>query len=202
MPLILPATFREHYPALVGTASDTLVASMISRAEGLVALYCHYPLKADGTRTLEESDYVLYPRPRGKGDPRTLCLCVRPITAVTAVFVDADRAYGASTEIVEGVDFDVDTLAGAISLLPGGSLAYWSSDIRANRVEVTAGYATCPPELEVILAQATRHLWDLRANSRDTTDTFDKFSAERRDLDALLPEAVRAALDLGFVVRC
>lgn len=202
MALITPAQFREHYPRLEGTGSDATLASFIARADGLMAQYCGYPQLDDGNYTLEDASYTLYPHgPRRGGNPATLCMCVRPIVSITSVHADATRAYGASTELVEGVDFDVHSIAGSIDLLPGGALDVWPVGRRAVKVVLVAGYATTPEALVAITAQAVRHLWDLRSSSRETSVTYADGGADLSGADWLLPEAVQRALT-GYRVGC
>lgn len=195
MALITAAQFREHYPKLEGTGQDALLATLITRADALMAAFCGYPQLDDGSFTLEDTTYTVYPHgPRRGGDPATVCLCIRPIVSITSVHVDTTRVYGAGSLLAEGTDYDVHNIAGSLDLLPGGSLEVWPVTRRAIKVVAVAGYTTTPPGLVAIAAQAVRHLWDLRAQSRETSVNFREGGADYSGADWLLPEAVQRAL--------
>ena len=202
MALITPAQFREHYPKLEGIAQDARIATLVSRADSLMAAFCGYPQLDDGSYTLEDTTYTVYPHgPRRGGDPATVCLCVRPVVSVTSVHADATRAYGAGSLLVEGTDFDVHDIAGSVDLLPGGALEVWPVARRAIKVVLVAGYATTPPGLVVIAAQAVRHLWDLGVASRESQASFRDGASDLTGWDWLLPEAVQRAL-AAYRVGC
>jgi hypothetical protein len=195
MALITPAQFKEHHPGLVGTSEDTKLESYISRVDGLMASYLRFPPydAASGARSLEDRTYTLHldgPTPLQRD---ALCLCVHPIVSVTTVHVDRTRVYGASSLLVEGTDFSVDTDEGLLIRAYGST---WPVAWRGIRVVCVAGFATTPPELVALTVAAVRHLWDLQGVAGKSSYTVLGDSTERTDLDSLLPEAVRSGLDL------
>lgn len=195
MALITAAIFRQHYPMLVGTGEDALLDLYIARADALMALYCHYPMP-DGIagRTMGVAQYTLYPWPM-LGMANALCLDIRPIVSVVSAHADATWAYGPASEVI-AADYVVDS--DGVLWLPPGSAQAWGIGPRANRVIVTAGYATAPPDLVAICATVVRHLWDLsRVQGQQSHSTFGD-TTTRVDMDTLIPEGARALLDAGY----
>lgn len=191
--LITFAQFKEHVPQLQGGTDQTLVETLISRADALMAAFCEFPVYDGGIApTLEAQDYTLYVEPRAD-DARALDLRLRPIIDVTSVHVSEDWSFGSTDEVDSG-DYIRDDQRGVLWLKPTAS-ASWSSDARANKVVVTAGFETTPPNLVAITAFAARHLYMPMRHSPEFTNVAGKgFSATKRDAEELLPAAVREAL--------
>lgn len=201
MALITAAQFREHYPQLTGTAEDATLDKFIARADALMATWCGFPANDAGGTTLASATYTQYYDGPTRRDAKVLCLCVSPLVSVTSVHVDADRAYGASTLLTEGTDFDTDLPRGALALLPDSTTTRWPVAWRATKVVFVGGYATTPDDLIAITAAEVRHLWDLRrTQGQDAVVDFGQ-STTLRDLDALIPAAVRSALETYKVCR-
>jgi hypothetical protein len=197
--LITAAQYREFYPQITGTAEDTLFGSFIDRADALMAVYCGYRRNAAGVMTMASSSYALkYNGPSTQ--PTVLPLGAAPLVSVSHLYVDTDRAFGASTELVQGTDFDLDLPGGRIGLLPGGSLTRFPVATQAILVDFVAGFASTPPDLVAACATVVRHLWDRRATEGTPSLTVFGDSATKSDLDALIPAAVRAHLDAGYLV--
>lgn len=194
MALITAAQFREHTPQLTGTAEDTLLDTLIARADALMAAYCRWPRTTQAAYTLQSATYTMYPRPL-QGEPRALNLDFRwvsPSPAPTA-YIDPLWAYGASTEVDEA-DLLIDDENGLLWLLPtAGSFVVWSTGLRDNKVSFVGGFATTPPELVAIAAYAVRHLLGRnRTGGNVATRAGETFTPA--DADALLPKAVKEAL--------
>lgn len=191
MALISASQFKEHFPQLTGAAADSVLDTVIARADALLALYCGYPVPDAGSRTLEDATYTLYPRvsPRHAA---ALELGLRPIVSVTSVHVDEDWAYGSDTAVDAG-DRVLDTQGGRIWLKPTATTA-WSRSPRANKVVAVAGYATTPPDLVMIAVATVRHLWDLRNSQGRQQRSTQGHSETYVDATELLPASVRQAL--------
>lgn len=193
MALITAAQFREHYPRLTGTGEDVVLASLIARADDLMAAYCGFPEYdgGGGAHSLEEQTYTLYLDAPSSREPRALCLCVHPLTTVTSVDLDSTGAYlGDETTLTEDVDFAVNERDGILIRI--GST--WPVAFQGTRVVVEAGYASTPPGLVAIAVAAVRHLWDLRNVQGMEVATFGGQSATFADALTLLPQAVQDAL--------
>ena len=192
--IISAVQFRDHHPQLQGFSQDPLVESYIDEADGLLAGELGYPEPDTGARTLTSATYTLYYSAPSRL-AGVLCLCVSPLVSVTSVRVDAVRAYGASTLLTEGVDFDVDLVNGRLALLPGSATTRWPTAYRAIKVVAVAGYATTPSALVPIVAAQVRHLW-LRRRVGDQDAALDLGpSVTLQDLEQLIPQAVLQVLD-------
>lgn len=198
--LITADQFRDIYGKIAGGLEDDALEAMIASADGLMAGYCGYPENDDGIRTLVSSTYTLYVSAPSR-IPGVLCLCVAPIVSVTSVHVDEARAYGPSTALVEGTDFDVDLVLGRLAILPS-SAAEWPSAYRATRVVLEAGYATTPPALLPVVESVVQALLDRPNLQQQASASIGGASISPTDLDNFLPAAVRAALDAGFKLGC
>jgi hypothetical protein len=194
MALITAAQFREHYPQLAGTAEDTLLGSFIDRADALMAKYCGYRRNTSGLMSMASSTYALkYDGPSSQGT--VLPLGAAPIISVQHAYIDTLRVFGATTELVQGTDFDLDIPGGRLSLLPGSAYTRWPVAWQAIYVQFTAGFSPTPGDLVVACAATARHLWDLRNVQGQAGLTVFADSTTRTDLDTLIPAAVRTVLD-------
>lgn len=201
MALITAAQFKEHYPQMAGTASDTRIDTIIARADALMAAYCGYPPYSGGggARSMTSQSYVTYHDGPSATEPDVLCLCVRPVTAIGSIYVDTTRVYGASSAFVSGVDFERDDLLGILVLLPAAART-WSAGFRSIKASFTGGFVTTPPDLVALAAMTTRHLWDLREVQGETAYGIGGDTATRTDFDAAIPASVRAMLDKAYLV--
>lgn len=200
MALITPGQVREHYPALQGTAEDVRLATLIERADELMAAYCGFPRPAGaGTRrTLEDASYVSYVDGPRADVPRLLDLPVYPVVSVESVHVDELWAYDAAT-LVDPAQYTLVPETGELYLTATATVA-WVSAPRAQRVAYTAGFAATPPGLVAIAAAAVRHLLDSGHGAGLTSLSAGGTSTTRpEDLHAL-PPTVRAALDAGYTL--
>jgi hypothetical protein len=194
MALITAAQFREHFPALTGTAEDTLLDTLIGRADDLMAAWCGYPPydSGGGLHSLEDQTYTFYPSGPAWDEPRKMILPIKPIQSITSAYVDENEDYGSSTQVASG-DMVLDGFRGEIWLTPDASSS-WATGGRANKITVVAGFASIPAGLVAIAAAEVRHLLDLRRVQGQGQVTQGGQSTTRNDLDALVPQLVRDGL--------
>lgn len=190
--LITPAQFRTRFPQLSGTGEDTPLTEICADADALMAAWCGFRPYNGTARSMASQSYSLkYSRPAAF-DPRALCLCTHPVTAVSSVTVDTTGAFaGDETTLVEDTDFVLDEEEGILLRIDGD---VWPVAIKGILVEFTAGYATTPAGLLAIAAAEVRHLWNLRNTQGETAYTMGPDSATLADFDALIPAAVQQAL--------
>lgn len=199
MALITAAQVREHYPALQGTGEDARLATMIARANELMAAYCGFPRPAGGgSRTLEAAEYVSYLDSPRLDDERILDLPVYPVISVESVHVDAAWDYDSST-LVDSAEYELVAETGEL-YLRGSSTIAWVTSSRAQRVAYTAGFATTPPALVALAATAVRALLDGGHAPGITSLSVAGQSSTREPVSSLLPPAVRAGLDAGYTL--
>lgn len=193
MALITAAQVREHYPAIVGTGEDTLLDTLISRADALLAGYCGFPAYDGGNvKTLEDQTYTLYIDAPRFDDPRCLDLRIRPVVSVTSACVDSSWDYASSDDVVAG-DMVLDSRRGTLWLRSDASSS-WADAPRANKIVVVAGFPTTPPDIVAAAAMLVRHLLDLRGTAGRTSITAQGSSQTRIDANDLIPASVQAAM--------
>lgn len=190
--LITAAQFKEHYPLLTGSGENAVIETLIGRADGLLALFCGFPVADDGTRSLTSKTYTRYPKGPRTDAVRALELGIRPVISITSAHVDPDWDYDTDTEVAAG-DMVVDGAQGTL-LLKRSASAAWSTELRANKVVLVAGFAAAPDELVALAAAQVRHLWDLRRTQGQVSAQFGGDQVTYSDAVALIPESVRALL--------
>lgn len=195
MPIgVTVAQVKEHWPQLTGNLEDSIITTMIGRADALMALHCNFP-RPDGAvaHTLGQATYTLYPDPPTDEEPRRLRTGIRPIISVTSVHSDPLWAYGADTEIPSG-DRVTDLETGDIWLKPNASTSFHRGVVRDIKVVLSAGFATAPDELVALVAMTVRHLLDLRHGPTVQSITAGGQSVTREAALEVLPRTVQAAL--------
>lgn len=198
MAIITPAQVREHFPSLVGTGEDTLLTTLIGRANALMAAYCSFPFPDAGGRTLEAATYTCY-LGRPALDPRVLDLPIAPVISVTSVHIDAGLDFDADS-LIDAADYVLVGPVGQI-YLPAASSSAWSVEPRANKVVVSAGWATAPADLVALAATAVRHLIDgAHVGAEVLSVSAGGQSQTRQAAASLLPPVVRAGLDAGYTL--
>lgn len=196
MALITAAQVREHYPTLTGTGEDSLLATLIERADALMAAYCGYPLPDSGGHTLEDTTYTV--RASVGIDRRVAWLPVRPVVSITSIYDDPAWSWGSDT-LVPSTDYTLDGRTGEV-WIHGEAVAWsqWSEARGAVKVVCVAGYATTPPGLVALAAYAVRAMLD-RGHAGDVLSAAGGRSSYSQEASAhLLPRAVRAGLDAGY----
>lgn len=196
MALITASQFREHYPYLESSGQDTLLDTFIARANGLMALFCGWPMTDQANFTLEQATYTLYPE-RHYRETRALAVGLSWVGQITSLHIDPTWAYGSDTE-VDAADYLYDNRRGLLWLRPSSSRAFLSDEApgaaRAHQVVLQAGFATAPPELVAIAAAATRHLLDNRTSQGVQDQTYAGQSLTRAEAGELLPKSVKELL--------
>jgi len=170
MPAVTAAQVRAVIRGPV-SADDTLIDTLVGRVDSALAAYMNFPVPDSGTRTLGAATYTLYPGPRAidRDQPAILALAVSPVISVTSVHIDPDRVYGSADEVTSGYR-DLDAAAGLIILRDDSPLA-WARSLRANRVIVSAGWATLPGELaHAVILQVAHLMAHSTAAGRTSTD--------------------------------
>ena len=191
--LITVAQFKEHFPQYKGTAEDALITTLIGRADALIAGVCGFPRpSAGGSRSLTQQTYVVYPDAPSPRDTRKLNLRIRPVISITSVYVDPLEQYGADT-LVSSSDYVLDGTRGELWATPTGA-AWWACGGRANKVTLSAGYATTPDDLVAIAAAQVHHLLDLRRVQGKTQTTVANEYTARPDAASMVPPVVTDAL--------
>jgi len=189
MPVMSAATVRAQLTGAV-SGDDALIGTLIDRTDAALAEWLRFPVPDSGTRTLGAATYTAYPGALSidPADSLVLMVPVRPVISVTSVHIDPTRSYGAATA-VDAADRDLDGDAGLIILRESAGTG-WSTALRANKVVVSAGWATLPgPLAQALVVQVGHWLAHTRSAGRLTLDD----GQSRVDLTALdlLPE-VRA----------
>ena len=144
MALVSASNVRDYLPELSSTGADSVIVSIISRVEGAISRLLGFPNTDAGTQTLDLSTYTIYVDRPMISDQLILQLPIKPIGAITSVHSDVNRVYGSDTTIASG-DYVVDTQLGRIILKPDSYSRAFENGYRANKVVLTAGYATGSP---------------------------------------------------------
>jgi hypothetical protein len=133
-------------PALTGTTEDTLLGTLIDRADVAIARHLRWPTPASGTPTLEAASYVLLPERVDYLDPTLLSAGMRPIISITSIAVDdGTGAYGTT---LAASAYALRTSAGRIKRIDGDP---WIVDYLAAgwyKVTVSAGFSTIPADIK------------------------------------------------------
>jgi hypothetical protein len=160
MAIVTAAQVRLHLPGITGTAEDTSLDTVISRADALMAAWIGLPRNDAGAYTLEDSTYTVYVDRPDPWDVSVLTLPVRPVVSVTSAYSDPTRVFG-SAALLAGTEYDLDKTGGRLLLTSTASHA-WSTGTRANKITVVAGLTAATLDLEQIVIAEVKHLWDLR----------------------------------------
>ena len=196
MALITAAQVREHVPQISGSADDTTLNTMVTRADALLAVFCGWPRTSTGIHTLEVATYVLYPFPESDR-PRALSHGLRWVGSITSAYVDENEEYGASTAVASG-DMRIDNDEGVVWLKTTASSA-WSSNKtgQPNKLTIvngigTGGLVTTAPEwLVALVAHEVRHLLMKRRLGEVRDQSSGSGNVTPQDVDALIPKAVQ-----------
>jgi len=147
MALVSASTLKEYLPEISGTALDSDLDSLIARIETAIARFIGFPVPDSGqSPTLDSVAYTFFLDGPSSWSNRVLQLPIFPVSAVTNVYVDSLRVYGAGT-IVASSEYDLDIQPG-ILILKETSSATWDKGYRYIKAQVTAGWSTAPRDLE------------------------------------------------------
>lgn len=190
MALITATEAKTFIPTLSGTTQDTLLDTLIARADAVMATYCGIPVAGSASvPTFEDTTYTEYP-PAPRENPRAISVQGWPIVSITSAHVDADWSYGSST-LVPSADLVLDSPTGTIWLAPSSSWA-WGRGDRVNRIVYVGGYATAPEDLKQACGLLVAHWFRLR-NSQGRQNASGQ-SGNVTNKDETIPTSVRQIL--------
>lgn len=138
---VITSTMVKTYLKIAATVTndDALLADIINKVEQM--------FKIATQLDLEQAAYTEY----YNGDGTDMLLLRHyPVSAITALYDDTDRVYGADTEI-SSEDFVLDENAGIIRL-DGLTFAQGLKNIK---VVYTAGHSPVPEDIQLALIQLT-----------------------------------------------
>ena len=186
MALITASEARGYIRTLTSTAEDTIIDTIIGRADGLMAAYCGFPAES-GAPTLESATYTHYLD--GPAHPREVRLPVWPVTSVTSIYDDPLLDYGATTLVSSG-DY---TLYGDEGLVVLNNTASWSWNTARRAIKATyvAGWSTAPNAIKHACALQSAHIFKHRDAIGSTSLSKAGGSATLSAL-GLLPEVKEA----------
>lgn len=161
MAVITQAEARLALPGL--SADDSNVATLISRADAILAAWCGFPTPTEATRpTFDTTSYTRYlPGPGG----RELHLPVWPIVSITSIEDDTTEAFDGSTYLVSSNDYSARR-GGVVLLKPTATHGAWSlSDEPVIKAVWTAGWtaASAPEPVKQAMVEYVGLLWATRA---------------------------------------
>lgn len=195
MALTTAAEARALLPSLTGTGEDTLLDTLIARVGAAFARRCGFPpVSAGASPTMESASYTL--EHDGCGG-RDLALRVHPATAITAVYDDPTRDFAEDTYLVSADDYAIVHQGRTLRLKSTATHGAWGRGEGRIRVAFTAGYATAPQDLKMLVAQAVHHWFDQRKTQGKTNVSQDGQSVTYDD-SAFLPEWIATPLVAGF----
>ena len=163
MALCTASEVRAIMPQLTGTSQDSILDTMITRADTQMARWCLFPAATPGgVPTMEDTTYTRYFDGNGEGGV-TLRLGIPPLVSVTTIHDDPDtRTYGAAS-LVAASDYDLDLELGQAILTSTSTHGAWSSrSYRSIKAVYVAGWVTVPEELKGLCAELVAHWWRLR----------------------------------------
>jgi len=146
MALPTAAVVRANGIPQLGTSTteDVNIATMITRADAVLAAWCGFPKVDQATDpTLEAATYTHYLNGPDQREARQLTLPVRPVVSITSIHDDTDRdwSYGAADLVASG-DYTLDEVEGRVYLHSDSAHGYWRAGLRQIKVIYSAGYAT------------------------------------------------------------
>ena len=145
MAVISAPEARLYLRQISGTAEDTNISSLVTRADAVIASYLGFPAPtAGGSPTIEDTTYVLYMDGPGGQELRVPYL---PIQSVTSLYDSADRDYP-SSDLIAASDYELFGVEGLIRLTDTSSAGYFSTARRAIKLTAVIGWATIPEAIK------------------------------------------------------
>jgi hypothetical protein len=167
MAVITQAEARVYLPGL--SADDSTVATLITRADAILAGWCGYPPASEGgLPTFEDVTYTHY-LPAAGG--LSLYLPVWPVVSVTTIEDDPNEVFDGSSYLVASGDYNIRP-RGEIRLDVSSTHGAWSdlgADPRPIKAVYVAGFATPPEDLKGLVAEYVAVLWAMRMGSGKAT---------------------------------
>ena len=167
MALLTATEAKAIKPDLSGSSQDTLLATLIVRADEVLAAWCGYPPNSDGGNPgFEAAVYTIYMDGPDTDNAQILRLPVSPINSITSVADDVDRVYGTA---VDSDDYELDKNRGLVILKNTSTQGFWTSAWRSQKVVGSLGWATVPEGLKHAAAELVWHWYRLmRERGRET----------------------------------
>lgn len=167
MAILTPAELRDWIPGLSGTGQDTLLATLIARADALLAGWLGYPPVSAGTApTIEDATYTLFlPGPGG----RRLILPVAPALSITSIEDDTQEEFDGVSELVASTDYVLrdetgNGNAGVVLLTVDSVHGAWSATAaRVIKVVGIFGFTAIPEPLKHAAILIAAHTYQQRA---------------------------------------
>ena len=194
MAIVDASTARDYIPALTGTASDSLLNTLITRFDAVASGYMGFPKQSDGTISLEVGTYEEYlDGGIDARDGRELMLMVRPVVAITSLFDDPDQHYDDTADQIASTNFILYDVEGRLVLRNDKEDSAFSGARRAVRVIYTAGYSssTMPKAVQHACCIQVAHWFQARAHIGKTNVSRAGQTAALMSL-SLLPEVKEA----------
>lgn len=162
MALLTSTEAKAIKPDLSGTAQDTLIDTLIGRADQVLATWCGYPVYDSSTiPSLTQQTYTQYLDGPTWEDSKVLAVPFFPLGTITSIHDDpTDRTYGAAT-LVDSGDYDLDSYRGLVILTQSSVQGFWSKGFRAQKIITQAGWATVPEALKHAGAELVWHWYRL-----------------------------------------
>lgn len=131
----------QELMATAGDSQQTYGETLINMSSAVAEQYAK--------RKLAARDYA---DERHSGDGRSmLMLREYPIVSVSAVYIDSERAFGATTEVD---DYEIDSEIGGL-----WRSEKWTPGNRNIRVDYCAGYETIPDDLRLAVVETVIFNW-------------------------------------------
>lgn len=176
MAVITQAEARVYLPGI--SADDSTVATLITRADAILAGWCGYPAASEGgLPTFEDVTYTHY-LPASGG--RSLYLPVWPVVSVTTIEDDPTEVFDGSSYLVASGDYSIRP-RGEILLDQSSTHGAWSDSgpDRYIKAVYVAGFASPPEDLKGLVAEYVAVLWAIRQGAgKQTVNTAQGGTAE------------------------
>lgn len=166
MAVITQAEARVYLPGLGD--DDSNVATLITRADSILAGWCGYPAAPEGgLPTFEDVTYTHY-LPASGG--RSLYLPVWPVVSVTSIEDDVTEAFDGSSYLVSSGDYTIRP-RGEILLNQTSTHGAWSDSGGLHYIKAVyvAGFTSPPEDLKGLVAEYVAVLWAMRKGSGKAT---------------------------------
>ena len=145
MALMTAAQARLYIRGSQGTAEDSNINTLISRADAVFASYIGLPAPTTGGNpTLEDTSHTTYIDGPGGLD---LQLPYLPVLAVTSIHDSTAWTYG-SGDLVAASDYELYGDEGLVRLKDSSVHGSWSETKRAIKVIATIGWSTIPEAIQ------------------------------------------------------
>jgi hypothetical protein len=188
MAVATAAQARVYIRGLTGTSEDTVIDTLLARADSVMASYLGMPAATvGGDPTLEDVAHTLIlDGPAGV----ELRLPFYPVQSVTSVHDSADRSYGAA-DLIDAADYTVHGAEGIIRLDDDGSTGSFSGGRRAIQVVAVIGWATIPGAIVHAACIQAAHWFNARDHIGRSSVSQQGGSISVATL-GLLPEVIEA----------